>query len=188
MNDKHRLWRSCVHEAGHVVVALAIGHAVYKVSVVPVGNNLGRTIHESCTGTPERPDFVTFARSEIGCLFGGAAAEWELGITTNEELPDRGIADRQTIETLAEELTRRGEPPDLDHLWRGALFLVNKYRRAVETLALVLEDERTLDDPSHIQALVYPLMGRPLPDWQRRKYGQKEEPKEPRPRRERSRR
>jgi hypothetical protein len=122
------------HEAGHAVVALALGQPVHRVSMVPTHDHLGRC--ELRKGVP-RPS-QDWLECQILITLGGLAAEAKHSGVYAWELATR---DRQYVRQLAAE---RAGPRRAERLEQRLLAKVEHllgragYWRAVELIAAEL--------------------------------------------------
>ena len=103
-----------VHEAGHVVVALAQHIPVVSVSVQPVGNFMGLTRFDMPYGL-NRLRRSTVLRRMIRVLYAGAAAERQV-FGNHEQGCDAD--DLQRVAQLVSRLAATGADASLDHLHR----------------------------------------------------------------------
>src|SRR5947209_8815759 len=128
------------HEAGHAVVALALGRPVQRVSVLPERELLGRCHFRKGVFRPSED----WLEREILIALGGIAAEARL---TGDYAWDGAARDRQYVRRLA---VQRAGPRQAERLERRLLARAEHllaqegHWRAVELIAAELLRRRTI--------------------------------------------
>jgi DNA polymerase III delta prime subunit len=153
---------AAVHEAGHVVAHLAVGHEIAQASLIARGESGGRTIAHAPTTAPRRRDIDNVA---IAMLAGRAAEQELLGEASNGAVGDlaqatRLLAEARARQGLGDSLLHRGEPieallasdgalraaveQDLARIYDRALDLIRERRDAVLVIADRMQEKRCL--------------------------------------------
>lgn len=134
-NEKPTVWTVSVHEAGHLIVAEALGHHVCEVWVHRDGRGKG-----PCGQVVLCNDAAVDDRSKIVIHCGGIHGEQAvIGYSTRALEEVEGDWDR--IQAARDRIVASGETCDLNSLMADSIRLIDKHRDIVEAVAKVLEGE-----------------------------------------------
>lgn len=131
VDPSDRLWRGCVHEAGHAVAAEAVGGFVVYARVRPDEVRWGV---RSGPGTTHPPENLP-PRSRVRALMAGSAAEM---LFFNEFIMAPPEAGWQDVELAQSAMAEAGRPWHFDSALEDANSFLRPYKRAIEAVALEL--------------------------------------------------